>query len=199
MPCYGPCQGGPTRKASAPWSSCDNYHQGESMLEHLWLPSGTGCFNAYRRKAFWNYYGIFGENMTNVMQGSLPLYCRWNFRLSVISVILSKLLTQQNFHMLWNEHFFQWNFTVRTAAVESPSVCGNVVGLLDLHVWGLCICQVHWELCKIPKELNQVENGNADTLDVLYVPQEVEIAVQFGVRKYHLLKILKLPKSEGFF
>lgn len=44
-----------------------------------------------------------------------------------------------------------------------------------------------------------MENGNADTLDVLYVPQEVEIAVQFGVRKYHLLKILKLPKSEGFF
>lgn len=41
--------------------------------------------------------------------------------------------------------------------------------------------------CVIPKDLNQVENGNTDTLNVLYVPQEIEIAVQFGVRMYYLL------------
>lgn len=92
--------------------------------------------------------------------------------------------------MLWNELFFFSQISQRAAAVDSPSVCDNMIGLLDLHVWGLWICEVHWEHCKflnIPKDLNQVENGNTDTLDVLYVPQEIEITVQFGVRVYYLL------------
>lgn len=105
-----PCLGtflGCLRRASALWSTCDG-HQDKSMLEPLWDLGGAPAYK----------YGIQGKSILGLCKSIYGMfrggfmkksvvYCRWNFRLSFISVIQLKLLTQLCFHS------FQPNFPGR--------------------------------------------------------------------------------------
>lgn len=71
---------------------------------------------------------IYGMFRGGFMKKSV-VYCRWNFRLSFISVIQLKLLTQLCFHS------FQPNFPGRLLAVKFPLSMGSTVVPMDvLHV-----------------------------------------------------------------